>query len=184
MPGHCSSRCSWELWWPEILSNLKSKKLLGVVSVHNCSLRRPIISEGLSCICTNNLPRFQQGIAGSSLAVSLSIIHPFSWLLKPDATGARALEVRIARRREMTAAGADEPVPLALTNHMFELAVFYAVRATSLRHFGVPRRLAGSSALNGERNPIGQKAPCQDSGSEGYPHCLCSSGQVRGQKPA
>jgi len=30
-----------------ILSNLKSKKLLGAVSVHNCSLRRPIISEAI-----------------------------------------------------------------------------------------------------------------------------------------
>lgn len=28
-----------------ILSNPQSKKLLGVVSVHNCSLRRPILSE-------------------------------------------------------------------------------------------------------------------------------------------
>jgi len=115
--------------------------------------------------------------------VSLSIRHPCNWLLKLDAIGASAPEVRIGHR-DMTAAGADEPVRLALTNHEFELAVFYAVRATSLRHFGVPRRPAGSSALNGERNPIGQKAPCQDSGSEGYPHCLCSSGQVRGQKPA
>jgi hypothetical protein len=41
----------------EILSNPKSKKLLGVVSVHNCSLRRPIISDVLSCICTNTLHR-------------------------------------------------------------------------------------------------------------------------------
>jgi len=66
--------------------------------------------------------------------VSFSIRHPCSWLLKPDATEASAPEVRIAGHREMTAAGADEPVPFALTNHMFELAVFYAVWATSLRH--------------------------------------------------
>jgi hypothetical protein len=122
-----------------ILSNLKSKKLLGVVSVHNCSLRRSIISDALSCMC-NTLPRFQQGIAGSSLAVSLPIRHPCSWLLKPDAMGASAYELRIARHREMTAAGADEPVPLALTNHKFELAVFYAVWATSLRHAWAPPR--------------------------------------------
>jgi hypothetical protein len=94
----------------EILSNLKSKKLLGVVSAHNCSLRQLIISEACLAYAPNTLPRFQQDIAGSSLAVSLSIPHPFSWLLKPDAMGARAPEVRIARHREMTAAGADEPV--------------------------------------------------------------------------
>ena len=33
-----------ELWWPD-LYNLKSKKLVGIVSVHNCSLRQLIISE-------------------------------------------------------------------------------------------------------------------------------------------
>jgi hypothetical protein len=46
--------------------------------------------------------------------MSLSIRHPFSWLLKPDKMGASAQEVRIAEHREMTAAGADEPVALAL----------------------------------------------------------------------
>ena len=33
-----------ELWWPD-LYNLKSKKIVGIVSVHNCSLRQLIISE-------------------------------------------------------------------------------------------------------------------------------------------
>jgi tetratricopeptide (TPR) repeat protein len=46
-----------------ILSSLKSKKLLGVVSVHNCSLRRPIISDALSCICTNT-PSISAGHSG------------------------------------------------------------------------------------------------------------------------
>jgi hypothetical protein len=112
-------------------------------------------------------------IAGSSLAVPLSIRHPCSWLLEPDAMGASAQEVRIARHREMIAADADEPAPLALTNHMFELAVFHAVRATSLRHAWVPPRPAGGSvhSTTTESNP-GQKAPCQDSGSESYAHCL------------
>lgn len=66
--------------------------------------------------------------------MSLSTRHPCSWLLKPDTMGASTQEVRIAGHREMAAAGADEPVPLALTNHMFELAVFHAVWATSLLH--------------------------------------------------
>ena len=105
--------------------------------------------------------------------MSLSIPHPFSWLLKPDAMGASAQEVRIAGHRGMTAAGADEPVPLALTDHMFELAVFYAVWATSLRYPWVLPRLAGGSldSTTTESNPE-QKAPCQDSGSESYAHCL------------
>jgi hypothetical protein len=42
-----------ELWWPD-LYNLKSKKLVGIVSVHNCSLRRPIISEAI--LHTDYLP--------------------------------------------------------------------------------------------------------------------------------
>jgi hypothetical protein len=143
-----------------ILSNLKFKKLLGAVSVHNCSLRQPIISQGLSCICTNTLLRFQQGIAGSGLAVSLSIPHRFSWLLKPNAMGAKALEVRIARNREMTTADADEPVPLASTNHMFELAVFYAVWATSLWHpWVLPRPAEGSLHSTTTKSNPGQKAP-------------------------
>ena len=105
--------------------------------------------------------------------MSLSIPHPFSWLIKPDAMGASAQEVRISGHREMTAAGADEPVPLALTNHMFELAVFYAVWAMSLWHPWVLPRPAGGSlhSTTTESNP-GQKAPRQDSGSESYAHCL------------
>jgi hypothetical protein len=74
-----------------------------------------------------------EAAAESSLGGPLSMRHPWSWLLRPDATGASADELRIAGHREMTAAGADESVPLALTNHMFELAVFYAVWAKSLR---------------------------------------------------
>jgi len=114
-----------------------------------------------------------EAAAESSLAGPLSMRHPWSWLLKPDAMGASAYELRIAGHREMTAAGADEPVPLALTNHKFELAVFYAVWATSLRHAWAPPRPSGGSlhSTTTESNP-GQKAPCQDSGSESYAHCL------------
>ena len=45
VPGHCSLTFQLGTLVAEILSNLKSKKLLGVVSVHNCSLRQLIISE-------------------------------------------------------------------------------------------------------------------------------------------
>ena len=47
-----------ELWWPD-LYNLKSKKLVGIVSVHNCSLRQLTIQKPV-LLCTNTLPRFQR----------------------------------------------------------------------------------------------------------------------------
>ena len=49
--------------------------------------------------------------------MSPSIPHPFSWLLEPDTMGASAQKVRIAGEREMTAVGADEPVPLAICDN-------------------------------------------------------------------
>ena len=72
-----------ELWWPDLI-HLKSKELVGIVSVHNCSLRRPDHFRSLTCVCTNTLRRFLQGTTGGNLAVSLSIGRPFSWLLKPN----------------------------------------------------------------------------------------------------
>lgn len=44
VPGHCFSRSIGNSWRPGFI-HPKFKKPLGVVSVHNCSLRRAIISE-------------------------------------------------------------------------------------------------------------------------------------------
>src|SRR5579864_1767311 len=67
--------------------------------------------------------------------------------------------------RASPAAGADEPLPLALTNHKFELASFYAVRAMSFWHAWVPPRLAvgrlhsTTTESNQAREPF-PKTPC------------------------
>jgi hypothetical protein len=121
-----------------IQSSLNSKNLPGVVlfKIAHCdgrSSQKPILHMH------QYLPAIEAA-EESSLAGPLSMPHPWSWLLKPDAMGASAYELRITGHREMTAAGTDEPVPLALTNHKFELAVFYAVWATSLRHAWAPPR--------------------------------------------